>query len=186
MKNLTIKRGMPSMITRDDNGTVLVLELIRRDINNKIALLKPRMAISVTIAKYIVKLAISLIFKILCKQQGCITARPIGEVLEGDIECFRITLHNCPPKDGGKLVQFGFISVCRTTGEIFITKTHPIRHEYITLKLSGGCKPSAGLFCYKCLICFFKRFYKCFIKKLIIKIFYFANFNFKSYLLVTL
>ena len=132
------------MITRDDNGTVLVLELIRRDINNKIALLKPRMAISVTIAKYIVKLAISLIFKILCKQQGCITARPIGEVLEGDIECFRITLHNCPPKDGGKLVQFGFISVCRTTGEIFITKGHPIRHEYITMEITRRADTRAG------------------------------------------
>ena len=44
---------------------------------------------------------------------------PIGEVLEGDTEQFRITLNSCPPENGDRLKQIVHLSVDQTTGDFF-------------------------------------------------------------------
>ena len=83
--------------------------------------------VSVALSKYIIKFAVLLIFKILCKEQGSIPARTTGEVLQGHTGRYRFALHNCPPEGGCKLKQLGFISFDQTTGDLFVTRTHPIR-----------------------------------------------------------
>lgn len=134
------------MIHRDDDGTVLVLELIRRDVGNQAVLLKPRMSASATLAKYIVKAAMALIFKVLSKEQGRIAASPTGEVLEGDTERFRIALHNCRPETRGKLYQFVYVSLDHSTGELFVTKSHPISFDAL-VRRAAVTAAAGGLPC---------------------------------------
>lgn len=114
------------MIKRNKHGYILILELIRRDVSNDRALLNPRMTFSASLTKHIVKAATFVIFKILCKQKGSIATSPVGEVLEGDIERFRVTLHNCSPEGCSKLQQIAYISVDHGSSEVFISKSHPI------------------------------------------------------------
>ena len=117
------------MVSSDNNGNVLIVELIRRDINNQSIKLKPRMRISVAIAKYILRLTAFVILKVLCKEQGSVPARTKGEVLLGHTERFRFALHNCPAKGSCKLKQFGFISFDQSTNELFVTRTHPMMDD---------------------------------------------------------
>ena len=131
------KLEVPSMIFRDNHGTVLIIELISGYVDDESIPFKPRMGLVFFLAAYVFKMIAFIFFKILCKQQCCVTASPTRKVSESNYKNFRITLHNCGAKTSGKLYQFVFITIDHDRGEIFVSREHPIDLDNVLDNLSS-------------------------------------------------
>ena len=117
------------MIGSDNNGTMLVLELIGSDVNDQFRPLKPRVRLSSAIATYIIKLAAVVILKILGQQERGVTARATGKFLEPYTQSFRIMLHNRHnrlPEDRRAVCQFVYIKVDHRSGDVFVSADYPL------------------------------------------------------------
>ena len=117
------------MICSDNNGTILVLELIGSDVNDQLRPSKPGVRFSSAIATYIIKLAATVILKILGQQERGVTARATGKFLEPDTQSFRIMLHNRHnrrPKERRAVCQFVYIRVDHRSGVVFVSADYPL------------------------------------------------------------
>lgn len=115
------------MIFCNHNRSILILELVRSDINYKAMSIKPRMGMAFLLATHVVKVAVAILLKILGKKEARITTSTIGVILKSDErERFRIALYNCGTKGSGQLCHFVYISIDHVRGEISINKDYPI------------------------------------------------------------
>ncbi len=79
VQDLSAKGGVPSVVSRHDDRTNLILELISGYINDEVAALKPCMRIAISLAKYTVKHAVAILLQILGKKESGIATSTMGE-----------------------------------------------------------------------------------------------------------
>ena len=123
---------MPRNISNNNDGTVLVFELARRNIYQNSIFGQPSMGFNAALAKYILKCAATIALKILGQEQASITTTARREAVEVDWQGFRVTLHNCCPKNTGKLVKVCYIQFDLGTGNIFVTQSYPEVCEHVS------------------------------------------------------
>ena len=114
------------MICSNDNGFAIVIELIGSNVYNDIPLLKPRMGLTPSFAKHVIKFTAIILFKIFCKKKCCITTGTKGEITELHSQRFRIALFNCGAEYCDKSFQFIYVTINHDTGDLFVTKNYPI------------------------------------------------------------
>ena len=130
------------MIFGNSHTNIIILELVRCDVNDKFAPPQPRMSCVSKLAAYVIKLAAIVILKILGKQIRGIAARPVREALERDTEGFRIILDNCHngrTEGRAKAYQFIYIKTDHRAGDIRISADYPMDMERVlSLKESNS------------------------------------------------
>lgn len=117
---------MPRHILHDEPRFCVVLELISSDINDRAAQFQPRMRPAVAVAKYVLRTAITLIVKVLSKQQRGVPASPMGEILQMGRQIRRVALFNRTAKGSGQPLYLLALIVCEISGDLFI------HHGYIS------------------------------------------------------
>lgn len=137
---IKLKGIMPTMITSNKNGFCLIAELVSCEIDNDVALEKPSVRMSLTTTKYILKLAATILFKILSKKQGGIAAGTPWEIVQGSNQRFRVTLYNGSSEFGCKSFQFIYVTVCHKHGEIYTTRSRPLGVQELLKEADDGRK----------------------------------------------
>lgn len=115
------------MIPRNKHNSLLIIELVGGNVHYQATTIKPRMGIAFTLTKYIIKLTMALILKILGKQERCITTDPTGKILKtGAGEHFRCHLFNYGSEPDSGLIQLCIVSVDLWRQEIFFHTHYPM------------------------------------------------------------
>lgn len=126
-----VKRVMPTRGARDDDGTILVLELVGCDVNDQFAPPKPRMTTRGALAKAVVKGAAFLVTQICRQQARSVSTRASGKLAQGQRRTtgLRIILHNCldaSPEFGGKCYQVTYLKVHEAIGDVLVSADYPV------------------------------------------------------------
>jgi hypothetical protein len=125
------ERSMPCAVSGNDNGQVVVLELVGCDVNDKFLPPQPRVGFTVSLAACIVKAAAFLLLKVVREKRNRLAARALWKMAKGRRTGFRIRLHNRHPERCGQLCQLVYIAVDHRINDIFISKERPLDIEVL-------------------------------------------------------
>jgi hypothetical protein len=122
---------MPQRTSCNDDRSILVIELVRCDVNDKFWPRQPCVPLASTLAKMVVKGAAFLLSKICREQLRGLAAGAIREDTnwEPGHTGFRIVLHNCHkglPEGGSKLAQVVYFKIHERYGDMMITAEPPV------------------------------------------------------------
>lgn len=111
MKSQNCKKGMPGRRERNDDGFIVVIELIGGDVHYQSITLKPGVRLVTTLTKYILKVVIAILLQIFGQQERRITTSAQGVVLQSFGEVYRIALLNRPAKSARQTVTVVYLSL---------------------------------------------------------------------------
>ena len=111
---------MPAHILCDEPRFLVVLELISGDVNDHAVVFKPRMGVFARAAHYVLHVLMSLLVKVLAKQERCVATSPTGEVLHSYGKVRRFYLHNRGAKGEESLLYVLAIIADAHTGRLFV------------------------------------------------------------------
>ena len=120
------KLCVPRAVAHDDDGFLLVLELVGCDVENDAIHLQPRMGLIPALAAYVFRAAVTVLFKVFCKEQRGDPAGPMRESLEDRRKLLRITLLKRPSEPDGEIAQVAYVSFDREWRSFFIHKSPPM------------------------------------------------------------
>ena len=135
------ERAVPGAVPRDDDGQIVVLELIGCDVNDKFFPLQPRVAFTSALAAYVIKAAAFLLLKIMREKRDRLAARAAWKAVHGRRQGFRIRLHNRHPERSSKLCQLVYVAVDHRIDDIFISKERPLDIEVLRQSMQGAARP---------------------------------------------
>jgi hypothetical protein len=105
-------------------ASVVIVELIRSDVDNKPVRLKPCVGLRSRIAQYILRWVVPKLAKMVGHQVACVPAATYGEAVKVSAQSFRVALINQSSETGGDFVQFCYVTL-HDDGGLYITKTRP-------------------------------------------------------------
>ncbi|XZE18775.1 hypothetical protein SH449x_004078 [Pirellulaceae bacterium SH449] len=105
-------------------ATVVIVELIRSDIDNDPVRLKPGVGLRSRIAQHILRWVVPKLAKMVGHQVTGIPTASHGESVEMATQSFRVALLNQSSELGGDFVQFCYVTL-HDDGGLYITKTRP-------------------------------------------------------------
>lgn len=120
---------VPRAVAHDDDGFLLVLELIGCDVDRDAVDLQPRMGLFPKLAAYVFRAGVAVLFKVFCKEQRGHAAGPARESLEDRRKIVRIALLKRPSKPDGEVTQVAYITFDREWRSFFIHKSPPTREK---------------------------------------------------------
>lgn len=135
------ERSVPGAVPRDDNGLVVVLELIGCDVNDKFFPPQPRVAFTTALAAYVLKAAAFLLLKIVREKRHRLAARAMWKAVHGRRQGFRIRLHNRHPERCGQLCQLVYVAVDHRIDDIFISKERPLDIDVLRRSMETSARP---------------------------------------------
>ncbi|WP_186251687.1 hypothetical protein [Burkholderia gladioli] len=116
---------MPRHVLNDEPRFCVVLELISSDVDDRSAQFKPRMGFVGTLAKHVIRAAITVLVKVLAKQEAGVAAAPVGELLQLGRKSTRIRVFNRTPKFSGESFYTIAFIVDETTGGVYFHRGYP-------------------------------------------------------------
>lgn len=113
--------------------SVVIVELIRSDVDDKPVRLKPGMGIRSRIAQYVLRWVVPKLAKMVGQQVAGVPAATFGDSGKVSAQSFRVALLNQSSETGGDFVQFCYVTL-HDDGGLYITKTRPRNVEVLELE----------------------------------------------------
>lgn len=109
---------------KGEPASVVIVELIRSDVDNDPVRLKPGVGLRSRIAQYVLRWVIPKLAKMVGHEIACVPAATEGEAVKVSAQSFRVALLNQSAELGGDFVQFCYVTL-HDDGGLYITKTRP-------------------------------------------------------------